>query len=146
MEAAQDEKDLADLQDALSPPVIHMPTGDDEDPTDTYTPKTRVGGRLASLTPETISEELKEKQQASFRSLWMQALTEEFGNELDQLRQNDPRLSSESAGTSNATGRLPLLIDALSFGSEVFSGPQSGSGERDEQSVDEIKMALPKQT
>ena len=143
LDTAQHRRDLNDLADALSPPLIHVPTGDDEAPVDTYTPKIRVGNRMATLTPQAISDELHEKQKESFHSLWMQSLTEEFGNELDELRQNDPRLSSGPANATNATARLPLLIDALSFGSEVYSHAPTTKDETGHDMVDEIQMALP---
>ena len=143
LDTAQRERDLNDLADALSPPLIHVPTGDDDAPVDTYTPKTRVGSRVTTLPPQAISDELREKQKESFRSLWMQALTDEFGNELDEQRQNDPRLSSGPANATNATARLPLLVDALSFGSEVYSQAPTAADEADHDTVDEIQMALP---
>lgn len=144
VELEKNEEDLADVQDALSPPIVHVPTGDDEEDMETLS-RTRVDGPLASRAPETVSDELRAKQHASFRALWMQALTDEFGNELDHMRQTDPRLGGESAGGSHATARLPLLIDALSFGSEVFSGAPSGAADNHD-TVDEISMALPAQS
>ena len=152
----ENDADFSDLRDALSPPTLRLHTEGNDEEGDVALPKTRVGGRLANLSAQSISQELEEKQHASFRTLWMQALTEEFGNELDQMRQvclflltqNDARLSSESAGASNATARIPLLIDALSFGSEVFSGPRRAEPgvDMEDDPVDEMSIALPAQT
>lgn len=61
---------------------------------------------------------LDERTRDAFRQLWMQSLTDEFGDELDALRKNDPRFSD----ADSAAAHLPLLIDALSSGSEVLAG------------------------
>ncbi|WFD42812.1 hypothetical protein MPSI1_001462 [Malassezia psittaci] len=138
-ELNQNERDMQDLADTLDPPQVRVFTGehDNEQQTmDTSIPKDRVDGRIASLAPQAISQELREKRKAAFRTLWMQALTEEFGTELDDLRQNDAKLSAGSTNASNATGPLPLLIDSLSFGSEVLSGV-------DDKAIDEVSIALP---
>lgn len=83
----ENDADFSDLRDALSPPTLRLHAESNDEEGDVTLPKTRVGGRLANLSAQSISQELEEKQHASFRSLWMQALTEEFGNELDQMRQ-----------------------------------------------------------
>ena len=56
----------------------------------------------------------------------MQCLTENFEDELDHIRQNDVRLA-EDTSTSQATGRMSLLVDALSFGSEVLTKSRASS-------------------
>ncbi|WFC98724.1 hypothetical protein MYAM1_001456 [Malassezia yamatoensis] len=138
-EPTQKERDMQDLADTLDPPQVRVETGEhdaEQQILETSIPKDRVDGRIASLAPQAISQELREKRKAAFRALWMQALTEEFGTELDDLRQNDAKLSAGSTNASNATGPLPLLIDSLSFGSEVLAGV-------DGKAIDEVSIALP---
>lgn len=146
-DASDTDSDLAEeaewgaLEGALSPPVLALPEEEEEEEGESKHTPVRVGSRVATLAPEAITDELKAKQHASFRTLWMQALTEEFGDELDNIRQTDPRLSNPATGASAATARLPLLIDALSFGSEVFARPEGA-----DDAVDEMQMALPAET
>ncbi|WFD17852.1 hypothetical protein MCAP1_000061 [Malassezia caprae] len=123
-------------EDTLEAPKIPLPSkrlGDSEPP---GRPRTMVGGRLSTMTSTEISHELLEKQRDTFRSLYMQALTEEFDDELDALRQHDPLLVDDTS-TSAATGRMALLIDALSFGYETLA--DSKQGKKD---VDQVALAL----
>ncbi|CEH13674.1 Ribosome-assembly protein 3 [Ceraceosorus bombacis] len=83
-----------------------------------------------------------EERRNAFRTFWLAAVTEEFGEELENMRKRDPSLS-ESLGGS----RLPLLIDALASGSELFSTgqPQSTAhleGDNALMDVDEVGMLL----
>ncbi|PWN42817.1 hypothetical protein IE81DRAFT_116534 [Ceraceosorus guamensis] len=85
-----------------------------------------------------------EERRNAFRTFWLAAVTEEFGEELENMRKRDPSLS-ESLGGS----RLPLLIDALASGSEIFSTgqPQSSAhleGDNALMDVDEVGMLLHK--
>lgn len=101
--------------------------------------------RIEQLDDVQVSEEVGKRRQEAFRALWMQQLTTEFGEELDSLRkvcrarklgtdeQNDARMQHDTTGSSQATGRLPLLIDALASGSEVF--PQVADDRVDEASI-----------
>ncbi|PWN46501.1 hypothetical protein IE53DRAFT_365375, partial [Violaceomyces palustris] len=89
-------------------------------------------------------KELVEKRKEAFKSLWMRSVAEEFGDELDAIRTREPTLGAEG-GT-----RLPLLIDALGSGCEIFSSTSSskdgnglGVGGRDQASrVDEVALAM----
>ena len=130
--------------DEIDAPAVDLPH--DAKANEARPPRRVVGGRLASMTADEISRELHTKQRAAFHSLWMKALTDEFADELDQIRQvcrvavrraltqTDTRLV-EDTSSSAATSRLPLLIDSLSFGSEVFP---SGRGAQDQ-----VNLALP---
>ncbi|WFD05361.1 hypothetical protein MVES1_000691 [Malassezia vespertilionis] len=134
--------DDAVLEEGLEPPTLHLSFDEGPETSRRNTTKRLADDQMAMLTTESISEQLQQKQRNTFRTLWMQAVTEEFGDELDAMRQDDPRLSTETTTTSSATSRLPLLIDALSFGSEVFPGAQDTAGPGS-QAVDEVALALP---
>ena len=89
-------------------PEIHLSTGDaaahaQEAPAPTF-------------TTQQAEKFIDESTRASFRQLWMQSLTDEFGDQLDELRKSDPRFSDPSS----ASIYLPLLIDSLAFSSEVL--------------------------
>lgn len=83
--AALDIHDDEGVDDALQPPSLLLPRSG---PTDVSTPsKTMMHARLTSMTDAQISQELTEKQRDAFHALYMQALTDEFGDELDEIRQ-----------------------------------------------------------
>jgi len=123
-------------EDTLEAPKIPLPSMRMDESKPSGRARTMVGGRLSTMSSTEISQELHEKQRATFRSLYMQALTEEFDDELDALRQHDPLLVDDTS-TSAATGRMALLIDALSFGYETLI--DSKQGEKD---VDQVALAL----
>lgn len=134
------ELDLDDeytQEDTLYAPKIRLPTNQMDDAASSGRARTLVGGRLSTMSSTDISRELQEKQRETFRSLFMQALTEEFDDELDTLRQQDPLLVDDTS-TSAATGRMALLIDALSFGYETLA---EGSTQRNNE-VDQVALAL----
>lgn len=89
------------------------------------------------MRPEDLAPILDEKLKKQFHTLYMQCLTENFEDELDHIRQNDVRLA-EDTSTSQATGRMSLLVDALSFGSEVLTKSRASSHH--------VALALPKDT
>jgi len=123
-------------EDTLEAPKIPLPSkyvGESE-PSDRA--RTIVGGRLSTMTSTEISEELQEKQRTALRSLYMQTLTEEFDDELDALRQHDPLLVDDT-NTSPATGRMALLIDALSYGYETLADSKQRGND-----VDQVALAL----
>lgn len=121
--------------DEPEPPIILLPK---HSTSSTETPaKTWVNGPINSMRPDDLGPILDEKLKKQFHSLYMQSLTEDFENELDHIRQNDVRLA-EDTNTSQATGRMSLLVDALSFGSEVFTNSRASSRH--------VALALPKGT
>ncbi|WFD25752.1 hypothetical protein MNAN1_000718 [Malassezia nana] len=122
-----DLDDASTQDDALHPPTITLPTQSQDFSHASDGARTVVGGPLATLTADEISQTLQDTQREAFRTLFMQALTDEFESELDALRQNDPFLADDT-NTSAATGRMALLIDALSFGSEAMADQHAQSG------------------
>ncbi|UZJ52942.1 hypothetical protein CBS101457_002262 [Exobasidium rhododendri] len=58
-----------------------------------------------------------------FQAVYMRIVIDEFGEELDALRKKEPNLTAESGS------RMPLLIDALQAGSELFSRGSTSSKE-----------------
>lgn len=56
------------------------------------------------------------ERRETLERVWMKVMVEEFGNELDALRKKEPTL-----GTSTTDKRMPLLIDSLQAGAELFS-------------------------
>ena len=99
--------------------------------------KTCVDVPINSMRPEDLAPILDEKLYKQFHTLYMQCLTENFEDELDHIRQNDVRLA-EDTSTSQATGRMSLLVDALSFGSEALMKSRASSHH--------VALALPKDT
>ncbi|CCF47937.1 hypothetical protein NDA11_003129 [Ustilago hordei] len=63
------------------------------------------------------SKAQQERRRQAFRSLWLKAIANEFEDELDSIRTREPSLGADG-GT-----RLPLFIDALAYGSELFTAP-----------------------
>lgn len=121
--------------DELQPPLISLPK---QSKSSTEMPaKTCVDGPINSMRPEDLAPILDEKLKKQFHSLYMQCLTENFEDELDHIRQNDVRLA-EDTSTSQATGRMSLLVDALSFGSEALMKSRASSHH--------VALALPKDT
>lgn len=133
-EPVHDALDLDDdVDDELAPPTLALSKR--EHAKNVHRPaKTFVGDRLSRMRPEQMAAELDEKQRKAFHALYMQSLTEGFDNELDQIRQSDVRLA-EDTNPSQATGRVALLVDALSFGSEMFTNMRDASRE--------VSLALP---
>lgn len=115
-----DLDDASTQEDALHPPTIPLHTQTQDHAQASDGSRTVVGGPLSTLTADEISQTLQDTQREAFRTLFMQALTDEFESELDALRQNDSFLADDT-NTSAATGRMALLIDALSFGSEAMA-------------------------
>jgi len=121
--------------DELQPPLISLPK---QSKSSTEMPaKTWVDGPINSMRPEDLAPILDEKLKKQFHTLYMQCLTEDFEDELDHIRQNDVRLA-EDTSTSQATGRMSLLVDALSFGSEALMKSRASSHH--------VALALPKDT
>ena len=121
--------------DELQPPLISLPK---QSESSTEKPaKTWVDGPINSMRPEDLAPILDEKLKKQFHTLYMQCLTENFEDELDHIRQNDVRLA-EDTSTSQATGRMSLLVDALSFGSEALMKSRASSHH--------VALALPKDT
>ncbi|AXA49389.1 uncharacterized protein MRET_1572 [Malassezia restricta] len=121
--------------DELQPPLISLPK---QSKSSTEMPaKTWVDGPINSMRPEDLAPILDEKLKKQFHTLYMQCLTENFEDELDHIRQNDVRLA-EDTSTSQATGRMSLLVDALSFGSEALMKSRASSHH--------VALALPKDT
>jgi len=110
-----DDSDISEADGGPEAPALHLA----EEKAGATPRRARPAGRVAAMSEAQAGAELDEKQREAFRSLWMQGLTESFGDELDALRQNDERLQNSSS--SRATGRLPLLIDALTAGSEAYT-------------------------
>lgn len=121
--------------DEQGPPIISLPKHSNSS-TETQT-KTWVDGPINSMRPDDLASILDEKMKNQFHSLYMQSLTEDFEDELDHIRQNDVRLAEDTI-TSQATGRMTLLVDALSFGSEVFTNSHASSHH--------VALAMPKDT
>ena len=134
---AHDAMELDDpdaKHDTLMPPNLVFP-GQTVSPSASHDKhKAPMERRISTMSPEGISKELADKQRKAFHALYMQALTDDFENDLDHIRQHDPRLM-EDASTSRATGRMTLLVDALSFGSEAFTHAQASSHQ--------VALALP---
>lgn len=84
--SAMDLQDLSEIDDELRAPSLTLPLTSKDDESTPAT-KTVIGAKLASMTPAALSAELAEKQRTAFHALYMEALTEEFGEELDALRQ-----------------------------------------------------------
>ncbi|KDN40702.1 hypothetical protein K437DRAFT_269921 [Tilletiaria anomala UBC 951] len=81
--------------------------------------------------------EAQEEKKEMFRDIWMKAVAEEFGEELNNLRQREPALTE-------VAGRLPLLIDSLRSGADVFRmGTKSKSSDgRNNADIDEVQVVL----
>ncbi len=86
----------------------------------------RSAGASASTAPEAAQGEKRDDKAASveaegssaarregFKDVWMKAMAEQFGEELNRMRQREPALSE-------APERLALLIDSLRAGADVF--------------------------
>ncbi|SOV06369.1 uncharacterized protein UDID_12216 [Ustilago sp. UG-2017a] len=81
------------------------------------------------------SKAQQERRRQAFRSLWLKAVADEFEDELDSIRTREPTLGADG-GT-----RLPLFIDALAYGSELFttpSGKEQVHGRTDD--IDELAL------
>ncbi|CDW98888.1 hypothetical protein [Sporisorium scitamineum] len=85
----------------------------------TSSPSSRKSSNTGSILASQQTQAQKEKRQQAFRSLWLKAVADEFGDELDAIRTREPTLGADG-GT-----RLPLLIDALAAGSELFTRSSS---------------------
>lgn len=134
---AHDAMELDDpdaKHNTLLPPNLVFPGQAESSSASHYKRKAPMERRISTMSSEDISKELAEKQRKAFHALYMQALTDDFENDLDHIRQHDPRLM-EDASTSRATGRMTLLVDALSFGSEAFTHAQASSHQ--------VALALP---
>lgn len=81
---------------------------------------------------EEVEKKALEERQARFRKLWMGKVVTAFGNDLEQLRKDEPGLTGS---------KLELLIESLAAGTEVFS---DGRNKKDDGSmeVDEIGVVL----
>lgn len=91
----------------------------------------------AILTPTSFAARREELERG-----WMKVMIEEYGNELDALRKKEPTL-----GTSNTDRRMPLLIDSLQSGAELFSDGINASSEDKRKapkfhSIDETEIFL----
>ncbi|WFD29129.1 hypothetical protein MSPP1_000134 [Malassezia sp. CBS 17886] len=123
-----------EVGDGLVPPTLRLHVDQAEGRRAQPEPKTTVAQHAALRSSAALSEELQEKRKTAFRTLWMQALTEGFGDELDALRSNDVRLQEDKRPSSSASARLPLLINALGFGGAMLT---------DAEAADDLELALP---
>lgn len=120
----QDVRESDDSDDDEPPiPEIQLATGD--------TSARAQEAPAPQFTAQQAEKVIDESTRASFRQLWMQALTDEFGDELDELRKSDPRFSDPSS----ASIHLPLLIDSLAFSSEVLGDH-----------ADQVELVMPNTT
>nr|CDI52325.1 hypothetical protein BN887_05316 [Melanopsichium pennsylvanicum 4] len=82
-------------------------------------PSARKSGKGTKPSTSQQTQAQREQRRQAFRSLWLKAVADEFGDELDAIRTREPTLGADG-GT-----RLPLFIDALASGSELFSSPSN---------------------
>ncbi|PWZ00818.1 hypothetical protein BCV70DRAFT_200085 [Testicularia cyperi] len=80
-----------------------------------------------------------EARRDAFKSLWLRSMADEFGDELDSIRNKEPTLGADG-GTL-----LPLFIDALTSGSELFN-PTSGASasSKAHNRTDEVALVINK--
>lgn len=98
----------------------------------------RKGANAKTLSNSHETQAQKERRQQAFRSLWLKAVADEFGDELDAIRTREPTLGADG-GT-----RLPLFIDALAAGSELFSSSQSDQTQQ--ATLDEMTLVTSRST
>ncbi|CBQ71654.1 conserved hypothetical protein [Sporisorium reilianum SRZ2] len=101
----------------------------------TSSPSSRKTSNANSPSASQQTQAQREKRQQAFRSLWLKSVADEFGDELDAIRTREPTLGADG-GT-----RLPLFIDALAAGSELFTSSSSDQNASSRPALDEIALA-----
>lgn len=92
-------------------------------------------GGMSSTGPTLSDPSQRQAREEAFTSVWMRTMVDEFGEELDALRKRDSTLAGGDGGP-NSSSRMPLLIDALQSGAELYS-----RGRRDAPSTASSSMA-----